>query len=77
MQPEGSLPCSQQPATDPVLSQMHPVHTFPPYFPKIHSNITSLQVVQPKYLISPLRATYTDYLIHLEWFILTGYLLVM
>jgi len=22
-----------------VLSQMHPVHTFPPYFPKIHSNI--------------------------------------
>jgi hypothetical protein len=23
----------------PVLSQMHPVHTFPPYFPKIHSNI--------------------------------------
>jgi len=23
----------------PTLSQMHPVHTFPPYFPKIHSDI--------------------------------------
>jgi hypothetical protein len=22
-----------------ILSQMNPVHTFPPYFPKIHSNI--------------------------------------
>jgi hypothetical protein len=22
-----------------ILSQMHPAHTFPPYFPKIHSNI--------------------------------------
>jgi len=23
----------------PILRQMHPVHTLPPYFPKIHSNI--------------------------------------
>jgi len=23
----------------PILSQMHPIRTFPPYFPKIHSNI--------------------------------------
>jgi hypothetical protein len=23
----------------PVLWQMHPIHTFPPYIPKIHSNI--------------------------------------
>jgi len=23
----------------PILSQMHPFHTFPPFFPKIHSNI--------------------------------------
>jgi len=22
-----------------ILNQMHPVHVFPPYFPKIHSNI--------------------------------------
>jgi len=23
----------------PILSQMYPVHTFSPYFPKMHSNI--------------------------------------
>jgi hypothetical protein len=39
MEIEGSLPCSQKPAMVPILSQMHPVHTFPPYFPKIHFNI--------------------------------------
>jgi hypothetical protein len=57
MESEGSLPCSQGPDT--ILSQMNPAHPFPPYFPKIHSNITiyaevfqavsSLQVFQPKY----------------------------
>jgi hypothetical protein len=26
----------------PILSHMHPVYTFPPYFPKIHSNIIFL-----------------------------------
>jgi hypothetical protein len=25
---------------EPILSQVHPVHTFPPYFPKIHYTIT-------------------------------------
>jgi len=39
MEPEGSLPCSQDPLLIPILSQMPPVHTFPPYLPKIHSNI--------------------------------------
>jgi len=24
---------------DPILIQMHSIHNFPPYFPKIHSNI--------------------------------------
>jgi len=38
MEPEGSLPRSQKPTTVPILIQMRPVHTFPPYFPKIHSN---------------------------------------
>jgi hypothetical protein len=28
------------PTLVPILSLMHPVHTFPPYFPNIHSNIT-------------------------------------
>jgi len=40
MEPDGSLPCSQEPATGPILSQMNQVHTFPHYFPKIHCNIT-------------------------------------
>jgi len=51
------LPCSQEPATSPILSQMNPVHPLPPYLPKIHSNIIhpprssawSLLVFQPKF----------------------------
>jgi hypothetical protein len=39
MGPKGSLPCSQEPATGPILSEMNLLHTFPPYFPKVHSNI--------------------------------------
>jgi hypothetical protein len=34
-----ALPCSQEPPLFPILSHMHPVHTFPLYFPNIHSNI--------------------------------------
>jgi hypothetical protein len=33
MEPEGSLPCSQEP----ILSQINPVHTTPSYLSKIHS----------------------------------------
>jgi hypothetical protein len=29
----------KSPPLVPILSHMNPVHTFPPYFPKIHSNI--------------------------------------
>jgi hypothetical protein len=39
MEQESSLPCSQERATGPYLGQMHPVHNFSLYFPKIHSNI--------------------------------------
>jgi hypothetical protein len=35
MEPEGSLPCSQEPSTDPYLSQMNPVHTTPSSFSMI------------------------------------------
>jgi hypothetical protein len=37
MQHEDSLPCTQEPATGPSLSQMHPFHTSS-YFSKIQSN---------------------------------------
>jgi len=37
METEGSLPCSQQPATFPILSHMNPVHIFPLYFPNIQA----------------------------------------
>jgi len=33
--------CSQQPATGRYLSQLNPIHIFPTYFPKIHSDISS------------------------------------
>jgi hypothetical protein len=33
-----SLLCSQK-AVIPILIEMHPVHTFPQYFPKKHYNI--------------------------------------
>jgi len=35
---EGFLPFSWDPL-DPILNHMHPVHTFPLYFPKIHSDV--------------------------------------
>jgi len=39
MDPEGLLPCSQKPVTVRILRQLNPIHSFPPNFPKIHSNI--------------------------------------
>jgi hypothetical protein len=47
MEPEGSLPYSQEPFSHPVLSQMNPFHTFPPYFPKVYFYIIFLSV--PKF----------------------------
>jgi len=32
MEHEGSSPCSQEPSTIPILSHMHPIQNFPPYF---------------------------------------------
>jgi hypothetical protein len=37
--PEGSLPCLPEPPLVTIPCQNNQVHTFPPYFPKIHSNI--------------------------------------
>jgi len=36
VEPEGLLPCSQEPACP---DHLNPVHTFSPYFPVIHSSI--------------------------------------
>jgi hypothetical protein len=38
--PEGSLPCSHEsPSLVTILSQLNPIHNFPPYFFKVHYNI--------------------------------------
>jgi len=39
LEPEGSSPYSQVPASCPILSQLHPVPTTPSYILKIHFNI--------------------------------------
>jgi len=36
---KGSLRVQNSPPLVPMLIQTNPVHTFPPYFPKIYSNI--------------------------------------
>jgi len=41
MEPEGSVPCLQEPATGPYQSQTHPVHNIPPYYRKIHFKLSS------------------------------------
>jgi hypothetical protein len=39
MQTEGSSPCSQEPSTVSILSQIGPVHTISSYLSKIYFNI--------------------------------------
>jgi len=39
MELEGSLPCHNNPPLFPILNQTSLVHTFRPYFPRIHSNV--------------------------------------
>jgi len=39
MKIEGALSCSKQPASGPCPELDRLVHDFPPYLPKIHSNI--------------------------------------
>jgi len=66
----------------PILSQMNPVHTFPPCFPKIHSNIIlpsklsssewslpfkfSIKILYVL-LIAPMRATRPAHLARLDF----------
>jgi hypothetical protein len=45
MEPEGSLPHSQQPAPPaPILSHINPVHVLPSHFLKIYFNIILLSM---------------------------------
>jgi len=39
MEPRGSLPCSQKPTTNPILSQPNPVHPIDPYLLTVHLNV--------------------------------------
>jgi hypothetical protein len=39
MEPEGSIPCSQEPSTGPILSHIHPLRSIPSYVSRIHFNI--------------------------------------
>jgi len=82
MEPEGSLPCSQQPInisySEPHASSPH----LPNLFPKIHSNILPSMPMSSElsllfrfsdqnffypFLISPIRATYPTHLT-LKWY---------
>jgi len=44
---------SPLPLLVPILSKMNPDHTFPPYFPKIHSNITLLSMPRSSECLFP------------------------
>jgi hypothetical protein len=79
MNPEGSLPCSQNPPLDPILSQLNPVRSIDPYLPKVHLNVIlplkpwssqwSLTFGPPNQNLvntSPMRATCSAHLILLD-----------
>jgi len=83
MEPAGSLPHSQVPATCPYLNQLDPVHTPTSHFLKIHLNIIlpstpgspkrslSIRFHPPKPCIhlfsSPIHATWSAHLILLDF----------
>jgi hypothetical protein len=55
MEPDGSLLCSQEPATDSYPEQMNPVHNLPPYFSKIYSNIFLSSTLKSSNLSLPFK----------------------
>jgi len=55
MEPQSLLPCSQEPATGPILSQNNLVHTLTTYFSKIHSNICFPSMPRSSEQSSPFR----------------------
>jgi hypothetical protein len=67
MEPEGSLPCSQDPTTGPILSQINPVHNFPSYFPNIHSNIILPSTPRSSELSLPLGSPIKLSMVQVFW----------
>jgi len=61
----------------PILSQVHPVHSFPPCLPKIHSNTVFPSGFPTKilyaFLISPIHPTWPAHLILLDFISLTTF----
>jgi hypothetical protein len=47
MEPEGLLPCSQEPSLVPILSQIHPIHATPSYLTFFIILSTHLRLVLP------------------------------
>jgi len=59
MELAGSLPCLQEPAIDPVLSQVNPLHIpatflivqlqyYPPFYSRVFRGVSSPHIVRPK-----------------------------
>jgi len=67
MEPEGSSPCSQQPATDPY-PEPDPLHNVTPYFPKIHSNIILSSTPKSSIrVVSSLQVFLSEFCIQKNW----------
>jgi hypothetical protein len=89
MEPEGSLLCSQETSTVPILSQISPIHTTPSHLPKPHFNINLLSTFRSSecslsfwlsdkncnaFLLFPMRAIFPAHLILLQLIlIITSY----
>jgi len=59
----------KSPPLFPILSQMHPLHTFTPYFPKIYSNITLPHHLQlGLWVVSSLQVFWTKVCMHFSYF---------
>jgi hypothetical protein len=74
MEPDVSLSCLKQPATDPYPQADEAIHMFQHYFPKVHSNIilpTMLGLssgieILCAFLMSPMRTACSVHLIVLD-----------
>jgi hypothetical protein len=61
MEPESSLPCSQQPATGSIPSQMKKVHLLLLYSSKVYFNIILPSMPTPSQSFLSFRVFYQDF----------------